>query len=351
MFIRNNRSGYTIVELIMALAIGSILVAAATATYIVQNRSYITQESVSEVNTQAKISHDIIANELKGAGFGWPLDMDLDDTLLAGQSFMTPLNKTTSTDAVTILGGLRYVGMFFKQGEGINTLPCPSSPETYRIPGTANIAIVSPDGSPVRVPLGQIISIDAHQPKQVINCTTDSDGICTNPGNLELSSQLKSGFPMWDSDGDGMCDRGRPVYVFEDHTYCVDAGGTLKRIRNGGNSDACTGPTTSDIDELAENIEDFQITYALDADENGIIDEQDAVPGFSEGDFISVVAANDRNAIKAVRINILAQTDRGDPNYEGQGNPPSVIEDRNWAATNDDLRRRWLRSMVKIRNR
>jgi prepilin-type N-terminal cleavage/methylation domain-containing protein len=351
MFVNNECRGYTIIELIMALAIGSLLVAAATATYMVQNRVYITQESVSEVNTQAKISHDIVADEIKGAGFGWPLGLDLDETLLAGQSFMTPSNDTTATDAVTILGGLRYVGMFFQQGQGINTLPCPSLPDTYQIPPNLNIAIVSPSGEPVKVPLGQIISIDAHLPKQVTTCTTDSNGICTNPGNLGIDSVWKKGFPMWDTDGDNMCDRGRPVYVYEDHTYCVDAGGTFKRIRRGANPAQCTGTPTSAIDELAENIEDLQITYALDADNDGIIDEQDAVPGFDEGDFISVVAANDRNAIKAVRINILAKTDRGDPNYEGQGNPPSVIEDRNHTATNDNFRRRWLRSMVKIRNR
>lgn len=351
MAMNRNCRGYTIIELIMALAIGSILVAAATATYVVQNRSYITQESVSEVNTQAKISHDIVANEIKGAGFGWPLGMDLDETLLAGQDFMTPSNSTTAPDAVTILGGLRYVGMLFQQGAGLNTLPCPALPDVYKIPKATSIAVVSPSGEPVRVPLGQIISIDAHEPKQVTSCTSGTDGICTDPGNLGLNSRIPEGFPMWDTDGDNMCDRGRPVYVYEDHTYCVDSGGTLRRIRRGANPATCAGTSTSDIDELAENIEDFQITYALDADDDGVIDEQNAVPGFDAGDFVSVVAADERNSIRAVRINILAMTDKEDPNFEGQGNPPSTVEDRNHAATNDNFRRRWMRSMVKIRNR
>jgi len=351
MRLKNDYRGYTIVELIMALAIGSLLVAAATATYVVQNRAYITQESVSEVNTQAKISHDIVANEIKGAGFGWPLGMDLDETLLAGQTFMTPLNSTSSTDAVTIMGGLRYVGMLFQQGAGLNTLVCPSLPEVYTIPKTTQIAVVSPSGEPVKVPFGQIISIDAHEPKQVTNCTAGSDGICTDPSNLGLNSRIPEGFPMWDSDGDGMCDRGRPVYVYEDHTYCVDSGGTLMRIRRGANASACTGTSSSDIDELAENIEDFQVTYALDADDDGVIDEQNAVPGFDAGDFISTVASGDMNSIKAVRINILAKSDKEDSNYESQGNPPATIEDRSHSATNDSYRRRWMRTMVKIRNR
>jgi prepilin-type N-terminal cleavage/methylation domain-containing protein len=347
----NECRGYTIIELMMALAIGSLLVVAATATYIVQNRAYITQESVSEVNTQAKISHDIVANEIKGAGFGWPLGMDLDETLLAGQDFMTPSNNTTATDALTIFGGLRYVGMLFQQGSGLNTLPCPALPDVYKIPKATSIAVVSPSGEPVNVPLGQIISIDAHEPKQVTNCTAGADGICTDPGNLGINSRIPEGYPMWDTDGDSMCDRGRPVYVYEDHTYCVDAGGILMRIRQGANPATCTGTIASDINELAENIEDFQITYALDIDDDGIIDEQNAVPGFDAGDFISIVPASSRNSIRAVRINILAMTDREDPAYEGQGNPPALIEDRNHAATNDKFRRRWMRTMVNIRNR
>jgi prepilin-type N-terminal cleavage/methylation domain-containing protein len=343
--------GYSLIELMIALTIGTIIIAAATATYIVQNRSYMTQESVAEVNSQAKISHDIVANELKGAGFGWPLGLDLDDSLLAGQDFMTPANNTTSTDAVTIMGGLRYVGMLFRQGSGLNTLPCPSLPDTYKIPKNTQIAVVSPSGEPVRIPLGQIISIDAHEPKQVSNCTVDAEGICTDPSNIGINSRIPEGFPMWDTDGDSMCDRGRPVYVYEDHTYCVNASGTLQRIRRGANAAACTGAVTSDIDELAENIEDLQLTYALDVDDDGVIDEQNATPGFDAGDFISVVPSASRNFIRAVRINILATTNREDPNYEGQGNPPALIEDRAHAATNDKLRRRWMRTMVNIRNR
>ncbi|MCK5504131.1 MAG: prepilin-type N-terminal cleavage/methylation domain-containing protein, partial [Thermodesulfovibrionia bacterium] len=62
--------GYSLVELMIAIVIGAILIAASSATYIAQNRSYTVQESVSEINSQAKTALDLIANDIRSAGFG-----------------------------------------------------------------------------------------------------------------------------------------------------------------------------------------------------------------------------------------------------------------------------------------
>ena len=51
MHISKNNTGFTIIELLIAILISMMLIAAATATYIAQNRSFTAQESVSEVNT------------------------------------------------------------------------------------------------------------------------------------------------------------------------------------------------------------------------------------------------------------------------------------------------------------
>ena len=44
-----NNKGYTLVEIIIAITIGMILMAAVSATYVVQKRSSVAQESVSEM--------------------------------------------------------------------------------------------------------------------------------------------------------------------------------------------------------------------------------------------------------------------------------------------------------------
>jgi hypothetical protein len=94
----------------------------------------------------------------------------------------------------------------------------------------------------------------------------------------------------------------------------------LQKIRRLGSS-GCS--TNSDVDVIAENIDDFQVT---------------------------TVDTNDDGTADRIRINILARTPRPDLNFQGQGNPPSQIENRNHVPTTDSFRRRWWQMEVDLRN-
>lgn len=349
MLYRKNDKGYTLVELLIAIVIGFVLISAATATYIAQNRSYIAQESVSEINTQSKIAHDLIANAIKGAGYGVPADMG-QDTINGFTTIIIPVEGgvdiSSPADAITIVGGFRRVGELWPAGGG--TIACPGGvvpmdANTIRIVYTGNAALDTVDR--------RFISIDGIDFLEVSSCTLDGNGDCDANNDISLDRPLLQDFPLLDTGGSTACDVGRPVYLIEDVTFCVDANSTLRRIRRNADITNCAGIAGSDNDVIAENIEDLQFAYAVDANNDGQIDDLNSNNMLDGGDFINGSAVINDADIRAIRINILARAARPDVNYAGLGLVnPLTIENRTHAATSDDFRRRWWQTLITMRN-
>ena len=335
-----NNKGYTLVEMLIAVVISIMLIAAASATYITQNRSYVAQESVSEVNTQSMIAHGIIADALRGAGFGIPDDLN-ENPVNGYTTVITPVDSAATTDAITIVTG-RLIGQIWPVGVGPGGMACASAPPLTRLPLSINQI--------------DIVYSGTERPNNTDKRNLSMDGIefatavSVNSSTVTLSSNLSYQYPFLDTTGDTNCDTGRPVYLVEDVTFCVDANATLRRIRRNAVLPACTGAVTSDNEAIAENIEDFQLAYAVDANSDGQIDDLDGSSMLDDGDFVNGGAVADPATIKAVRINVLARTDKADVNIQGLGNPPALIENHPLVQPNDSFKRRWWQKIVKIRN-
>lgn len=341
LFLKENK-GYTLTELIIAIMIGSILVAGASATYISQNRSYVAQESVSEINTQAKIAQDLISNDLRSAGFAAPTNLN-QDPINGFTTIITPIDNNNSPDAVTVVGGFKMIGTMWPPGAGPG-VACPSV-----VPlGSTQIRIIYSGTDSPDITDNRFMSIDGIDFVQVQNCTLSGGGCDAN--TITLDRPLTQDFPLLDTDGNGLCDAGRPVYLIEDATYCVDNNLILRRIRRNANPNTCTSIASSEDDAIAENIEDLQLAYAIDANSDGQIDDQNGNGNIDAGDFLNGAVIADPSIIKALRINILARSDKPDPNYLGLGNPPAIIENRNHNPLNDNFRRRLWQSIITMRN-
>lgn len=65
----NNNSGFTLVELMVTLAISGIIVAAIYSAYTVQQRSYTAQEAVVEMQQNIRAAMMIMGREIRMAGF------------------------------------------------------------------------------------------------------------------------------------------------------------------------------------------------------------------------------------------------------------------------------------------
>ncbi len=286
-------SGVTLVELMIAIVIGMILIGSIYGTYISQQRSFTAQDQVAEMNSTSKISLDMIVNDIRETGFGVPDDLSSVTrpggcTGINGYTQKINLtDNTASEDQITILGGFRFVG---------NIAAAVSSGST---------TLVLDDASKLNI-----------TDKSYITIAGLSFAVVTAiAGNtLTLQTGIDRSYPV-----------GVPVYLVENITYQVVFDATdnrweLRRVRRLAGS-GCT--TASDTDVIAENIEDLQFA-TVDTNGDGTTDR--------------------------IRVNILAMTARLDPNFQGQGNPPSLIENRNHAATNDSLRRRWWQMEIDLRN-
>ncbi len=339
-----NYNGYTLIEIMIAITIGLILISAATATYIVQNRSSVAQESVSEINTQSKIAIDLISGEMKSAGFGAPVDLNL-EPVNNMTSLITPVDSSGSPDAVTIVGGFTMIGTAWPAGSTAS-LACPNS-----IPlGSTQIRISYSGTDAPNLTDRRYLSFDGVEFALVQTCSTTSGGDCDQSA-ITLDRPLSLSIPMIDTDGDGTCDIGRPVYLVEDTTFCIDGNMALRRIRRNAAVATCTAVASSTNDVIADNIEELQLAYAIDTDGDGLIDDQNVNGLFDSGDYVNADLIADPASIRSLRINILARADRGDLNYGGKGNPPSIaIENRSPDPTNDNFRRRWWQTVVTMRN-
>jgi hypothetical protein len=102
------------------------------------------------------------------------------------------------------------------------------------------------------------------------------------------------------------------------------------------------------VEVLAQYVEDFQVAYGVDTDDDGIVDTFKFAP-----DNLPLNLSLD--SILKVRLNLLVRTGREDPNFQGQGNPTSnpigaIENNNNHPPTNDGFRRRWWQMEVNLRN-
>jgi type IV pilus assembly protein PilW len=81
---KNKESGFTLVELLIAMTIGLIILAALSSTFLMQSKIYDVQEQIVEMVQTARAAMDMMSREIRmagydptGAGFdGIPYNMD-----------------------------------------------------------------------------------------------------------------------------------------------------------------------------------------------------------------------------------------------------------------------------------
>ncbi len=65
----SNRSGFTLVELMLTMAISGIIMAAIYSAYIAQQRTYLAQEQVAQMQQNIRAAMDIMTREIRMAGY------------------------------------------------------------------------------------------------------------------------------------------------------------------------------------------------------------------------------------------------------------------------------------------
>jgi type IV pilus assembly protein PilW len=246
-FSKGNSQGFTLVELMVTLAMSGIIVAVVYAAYIIQQKTYRNQGQVVEMQQNIRAALELMSSEIRMAGYD-------------------PTGGKTPSIVLATPTSLQFTLDLNEDGD----VGDPNENVTYSLGGT--------DGN--------------------------GDGVVDN----------------LDTNNDGQ----------------VDITNTLLRNTGGGGQ------------SIAENIHAMKLCYIL---EGNTLDAPCKLPA-------AALSSGDRKKILAVKIAILAVSGQRDPKYTdtvttqrftGLENPNGTPF--NFAAFNDNFRRRLLVSTVNFRNR
>ncbi len=310
-FTVHSYKGFTLVELMIAITITVLAMAAVYTSFIVQQRSFTTQDQVAETEVSSKISFDMLVNDIRGAGFGYPDD----DNPVNGFPDAININDgagANTSDILTLVGGFRQIATLQNATTiGANqiqicyctTPPCSSAQFNTTNVGPNTKSNLSVEG----LTFATINAIIVTNPCNALN-----------PTILTLDRDMTNSIPT-----------GRPVYLVEDVTYQIVTA-TGANCDNAPVGTTCltrsvAGGGPGNVDTIANNIDDLQ---AVTIDQDG------------DGD-------TDR-----LRISLLARTAGLDQTLDPNTKPyaAGIILEGNITANADLFRRRIWSMEVALRN-
>ena len=290
---RPQERGFTLVELMVALAIGAIAVAAGYELFINSHRSYVTQTQLSSTQQSARIAMELIARDLRTAGFGAPQPSGVVSGLSHVINGWNNANNYDQDDRITAVGGYQQAGTITSTPTGGTNLE-----------GSTSLQLSSPaEASQFNTSTKRGLSILGIFYAEV---TAISGAV------VSLNQPLNRTYPG-----------GEEVYIVEPLTYQLD--GTDPQhpvlVRTDSN-----GPQT-----VVADIEDLQFAYLL-----------------TDGSVVYNPAGNEAQ-VHAVRISLIARSrsEEVDP-MPGLSRP--ALEDHPAATVDDGYRRRVLSRVVALRN-
>lgn len=342
--VHSSKTGFTIIELMIAITISVLAMTAVYATFIVQQRSFVVQDQVSETQVSSKIAFDILTNRIMSAGFGYPLTETpsingISDIIGSGDA-----GAGSSPDSITVVGGFRGLGTVgLPVGQGTTQIEQKDAVDYYldicynsaTVFNTGTMSYLSIDG----IFYAEVYLIDDNA--DLADCDFDGTLDPNSATRLYLDRPLTIEFPV-----------DRPIYLIENVVFNI--------VVSDGNN--CTAPvgtnclqivTPSSTTTLASNIDDIQFAYAIDADDDGEVDDQAGGIGgvFDPGDYINSLPVGAK--VMAVRANLLASVANPDT-YLDPGTKPYAagitLENGNTIGAGDSIRRRIWSTELLLRN-
>ena len=311
-----NNKGFTMIELLIAMAISTMAMAAIYTAYNIQQKSFRQQNMISQMQQNARAAMFMLTRDVRMAGFGMASGQI---SYYDGSNTVT-INAVTGTnsnpDTINIIYADASCTTFIT-----TAMPTPSS--ELNVDDTscfaANDLVIVSDGTNA-----DIIQITAIQSSMGTEKLQHNSGMNPDTGKKYLNS------PSGTSHAYGA---GASMYKLKWISYDIDSSDSAHpRLRV--DTDGPLGGSSSQ--PFAENIEDLQIVYIFeDGNELNMYDD-----GTDADD------TNDADDIRSVRVSVLARTDTIDINFSG--NRPA-LEDHG-AGPVDKYRRRLLTSTIKIRN-
>jgi len=308
--------GVTLIELLIVIVIAAFLVAGIYSLFITQHRSYAVQDQVAGVQQDARVALDIIARDIRTAGF---MIGSGGFNIHGAQFAVTRDNNTGVPDSITVASAADQ----FMSGANPVTVTTVTNNDVYL---SANL------GGFFDTSTNKFVSFEGDGMNSLYQITgTGTDFLTLNPtppANLATITDVTfTGLPPVPT----LIVVGARVFRVKAITYQVQ-NNVLQRSENGGSLQPLVGDGINTI------VEDLQFAYQVAGSTDWIFDAD-----------TPVWPAGSNNAdIRMVRINIIVRTAIPDPQDTSFSRP--ACEDRVASATNDGFRRRVYTTVVKVRN-
>ncbi|WP_035242491.1 prepilin-type N-terminal cleavage/methylation domain-containing protein [Desulfobacter vibrioformis] len=350
--------GFTLLEILVALAISGIILTGILYVFDTSNKSYIIQEDVARMQQNVRIAKYYIEKDLRMAGYGirgMAFDGSLIDAIFFENNLADddPDNRLPGTDSITIT----YMDDDASGcGTGGTLIACDALPQLLlkaQMPAGSAEADIQED-------LGVSPFSDWRFGCSCNGIDYDSFGypaIITSPDGSQ--SDLVFITQAQDTGG-GTEDKvqNHPYNGFENKVlntyptnstinffnpnsllgirYFVDTENYLRREKNGT------------AFKVAENIEDIQVAFYGDYNNDDTVNITDTGDRYKEVNLVSgVMSSADKAKIRYARVTIVGRTAR---EHNGIASKRPTVEDHAGATQPDYYSRRVLSFTVKIRN-
>ncbi len=369
---KNHSPGFTLIEILVALAISGLILVGVLFVFQTSNASYILQEDIAALQQNIRVAKYTIEKDLRMTGYGLR-SLAFDGALIDPITFVNNLQDGTviaDTDTITLAyidddagdcgtpspgysscsdlpqlllnDEMPTTSSTAKVQENMKVAPysawdedCSCSGTDYDSPSFGyQVIITSPDGSMSN--LVYITGATPHNPP--LESTLQNHQITVD--GVTYTNKLLNQYPA-----------GSTINFFNSSSYTniqyyIDTDYILRRSVNGGAAR-----------KIADNIEDIQISFCGDYNNDNAIslDLDTANPTDPNDDWFdetnlaagNILSAADLAKVRYVRVTILGRTAR---EHEGISSTRPGIEDHAGSGQTDFYSRRMLSFTVKIRN-
>ncbi len=327
------KEGFTLVELMIASAILLLVMVYVTQAFTVQQKTYVVVDQVTEAQQNLRAVADLIEHDIRRAGYMVPT-----------QAAICGYDATTGPDRLFVSNADAIRTVFALEGGSEDLSGTFGAPVTgvsnvwQRGPGSASIPLqrlwvdVSADGSDFAVGSG-VILVNRRVTNANVAC-----GVVTAIAGTTLTVDLGS-------TSIGPVGLNADVVAIPAHVYSLTAaaGGVPSQLFRDGIL-------------LASDVEDFQLTYFFDLDDDLVVDagETFAAAGGTAQPW-ELTPANTRpnpSRLREVQINLVTVTRDDDPNRDWSLGAGQVTGNRTAASLSagDGKRRRVYSATVRPRN-
>jgi len=322
MGVRSQKRGFTLIELMIAIVLGMLVMSAGYMVFQGSNRATREQSQDNRMQDNARVAMDVLARNFRRAGFlvnftSYPVGQAVDTMTTK----ITTSNSAAAPDEVTILGGT------LSTGGTIST-----SRTLLRSADRGSSTLVLTDVSGITV--GSVIGVGLTYSGVVTVVNAGSRTVTLNTTNPTGATNMS--YPgVFLQDGVTPSNQTpEPVRLLTRTRYFIDSATNPAHPVLQQTTQGTTEP-------IAEDIEDLQIAYGVDRNNNRIIEA---------GEWTFTPTANEIDKIRLVRVTLVARTANPDPLLRNVAQTIPFIEDRPQRIVNDGYRRYILTRIIKTKN-